>query len=371
MIIVAIDCTLFAGLFAGCATFDNAFHERAVQEQIVREQAVREQEEETEAKPLDYAPSSKEVLLKKAHHYQKSRDYANALINIVRAEKAEGDERLDESISRLKNNLIENLNARALYEGAVVEAGRGADAPLEYMLFYTEGELIYPTFNVPVTFKVHRGEARITEKSFTNSAGIARCDVMHVNRLEGGGLVIRASVRLHIEDDVFNIEKLERDFLLYHCGLREKSISFVVLEQNNDREIENSVSGKRIEQFFIQSDFSVLQGMTETDEALFFSARDGDASSLAVYEKLLGSGLVAFTHIQSLPSSKVSEDFFFAISTISLSMVDLSTGRLVFESVVEDVKGAGSTEEKAGARAIMGATDRFIEQLHVQVPKLH
>jgi len=366
MIIVAIACTLQAGLLAGCATFDNAFHEQAV-----REQAVREQEGETEAKPLDYAPSSKEVLLKKAHHYQNKRDYANALVNIVRAERAEGDAWLDASINRFRNNLIENLNARVLYEGAVVEAGRGADEPLEYMLFYTDGELIYPAFNVPVTFKVHRGEARITEKSFTNSAGIARCDVLHVNRLEGGGLVIRASVRLHIEGDVFTVEKLERDFRLYHRSMREKSISFVILEQNNDCEIENSVSGRRIEQFFIQSEFSVLRGMTESDETLFFSARDGDASSLAVYEKALGSGLVAFTHIQSFASSKVSENFFFATSTISLSMVDLSTGRLVFESVVEDVKGAGNTEEKAGAKANMVATDRFIEQLHVQVSKLH
>ena len=346
-------------LVTGCATMDNT---------------VREQKDEPplkQVKALDYASSPKELLLKKAQHYQNKRDYANALINIVRAEQAEGDEALDGRISRLKNNLIENLNARALYEAAVLESGKGLDVPLGYMVFYTDGELIYPAFNVPVTFEVRKGSAQITEKSYTNTNGVAECDVIKINRFDRGELVITANVYLHIEEEVFDIEKLERDFLLYHRSLKEQTISFVVLERNIERTVKNSVSGKRIEQFFIRNRFSVLHGIIETDEVLFMGAREGDASSLAAYRDKLDAQLVAFTHIESLTSSKVSEGFFFAKSTITLAVVDISTGEVVFGSVIEDIKGGGNTEEKAGMKAIIGATDRFIEQLNVQISNLH
>ncbi len=346
-------------LVAGCATMDNT---------------VRDQKDEPpleQVKALDYASSPKEVLLKKAQHYQNKRDYANALINIVRAEQAEGDEALDGRISRFKNNLIENLNARALYEAAVLESGKGLDVPLEYMVFYTDGELIYPAFNVPVAFKVRRGSAQITEKSYTNTNGVAECDVVRVNTLDRGELAITAFVYLHIDGEVFTIKKLERDFLLYHRSLKEQTISFVVFERNIGRTVKNSVSGKRIEQFFIQNRFSVLHGITETNEALFLEAREGDASSLAAYRDTLDAQLVAFIHIESLPSSKVSEGFFFAKSTVTLAVVDLSTGEVVLASVIEDVKGGGNTEERAGLKAIIGATDRFIDQLNVQISNLH
>ena len=81
--------------------------------------------------------------------------------------------------------------------------------------------------------------------------------------------------------------------------------------------------------------------------------------------------LVAFIHIASVPSSKASEGFFFAKSSIALSVIDLPTGELVLESVIEGCKGAGNTEVTAGERANIEATDKIIEQLHVQVSILH
>jgi hypothetical protein len=40
---------------------------------------------------------------------------------------------------------------------------------------------------------------------------------------------------------------------------------------------------------------------------------------------------------------------------------------VVFNAVVEDVKGAGNTEEKAGKMAIAEATDQFIDTLRVEI----
>ena len=335
----------------GCATMDTT---------------VREQKDEPpleEVKTLEFAPSDKEVLLDKAQYYQNNRDYANALINIVRAERAEGDESLDAEISQFKNNLIENLNSRALDETAVVEVGKGLDAPLEYMVFYTDGELIYPAFNIPVTFKVRKGTAQITGTSFTNTNGIAVCDVIKVDTLDDGEVIITASVYLDIEGETFNIKKLQRDFILYHESLKEQTISFVIFERNIDRIALNSASGKHIEQFFLQNGFSVLHGINETNEELFMSAAGGDASSLHIYKDRVDSQLIAFTHIESFSSSKVSEGFFFAKSRITLAVVDVFTDEVVFNSVIEDVKGAGNTELRAGIKAITEATEEFIVKL--------
>lgn len=334
---------------------------------------VRKQKDEPpleKVKTLEFAPSDKEELLYKAQHYQNNRDYANALINIVRAERAEGDEALDGEISQFKNNLIENLNSRALDKTATVEAGKGLDAPLEYMVFYTDGELIYPAFNISVTFEVRKGTAQITGTSFTNTNGIAECDVIKVDTLDGSEVIISASVYLDIEGETFNIKKLERDFILYHQSIKEQTISFVVFERNIDRIALNSASGKRIEQFFLQNGFSVLHGINESNEELFVGATGGDASSLHTYKDRLDSHLIAFTHIESAPSSKVSEGFFFAKSRITLTVLDVLTGEMVFDSVIEDVKGAGNTEEKAGTKAIIEATDRFIEKLEGEISSL-
>jgi hypothetical protein len=315
------------------------------------------------AKTIDLAPSDKEVLLKKARDYRENRDYTNALISIVRAERADGDGILEDEISRVKNDLIEHLNARALNETVAVEPGRGLDAPLEYMVFYREGEIIYPAFNMPVFFEVKEGKAQITEKMFTNTNGVAACEVLRVDALGERGVLVTAGVFLDIEGEVFTIQKLSRDFTLHQRGLRAQTISFVVYESNIDRVEYSSASGKRIEHFFIENGFSVSHGIGERDEELFMRASGGDASALHVYGDRLESGLIAFTYIESVFSSKVSEGFYFAKSRIILDIVDTSTRRVVFNSVIEDVKGAGSTEEKAGRKAITEATDAFIEKL--------
>ena len=82
-----------------------------------------------EDKEIEIAPGKKKELLKKAKTYLKNRDYSNALINIIRAEKAEGkqalDQELDHEIREFKNNLIEKLNTRAIYEKKVLILAKG------------------------------------------------------------------------------------------------------------------------------------------------------------------------------------------------------------------------------------------------------
>ncbi len=349
--------TAFA-FITGCATMDTT---------------VRKQKDEPpleEVKTLEFAPSDKEELLYKAQHYQNNRDYANALINIVRAERAEGDEALDGEISQFKNNLIENLNSRALDEAMTVEIGKGVDAPLKYMIFYTEGEIIYPAFNIPVSFEVRKGEAQITGMSFTNTNGVAECDVMKVEGLDEDKVLITASVYLEIEGEVFTITKLQRDFTLHYQSIQEQTISFVIYESNIDHVALSSTSGKQIEQFFIEKGFSVLHGINETNEELFIRATSGDEASLYAYKDKLDSRLIAFTYIKSVFSSKVSEGFYFAKSKIILDIVDASTNRVVFNSVIEDVKGAGNTVERAGRKAISEATEGFIGILKQEVDSI-
>jgi len=334
------------------------------------ERAIKAQKDETPVKEKDvieFAPSDKEELLKKAQIFQKNRDYGNALISIVRAERAEGNTALNNEISQLKNNLIENLNSRAIDEAMAVEPDRELKVPLEYMVFYKEGELIYPAFNIPVSFEVVKGKARITGRSFTNTNGVAECEVLKVEEFEEDEVRIIANVYLEIEGEVFNIQKLQRDFTLYYQSMKEQTISFVIFERNINELIQSSTSGRQVEQFFIENGFSVLHGIQESNEDLFMSATSGDASALHVYKEKLDSRLIAFTYIESVFSSKVSEDFFFAKSRIILDVVDVLTNKVVFNSVIEDVKGAGNTEKKAGTKAISEATGDFIEKLKEEI----
>lgn len=342
-------------LLIGCASNDVAV-ERQKDEMPVEEKNA-----------IKLAPADKEMLLKQAEHYQMNRDYANALINIVRAERAEGDIKLNGEISQLKNNLIENLNSRAIDEVIAIETDKGLEVPLEYMVFYTEGELIYPAFNIPVSFVVKKGKAYITGKSFTNSNGIAKCEVFKVQAFEEDEVLITANIFLEIEGEVFNIRKLKRDFTLHYQGIKERTIAFVIFERNIDELNQRSISGKQIEQIFIEYGFTVLNGINESNREIFMGAINGDTLALHVYKEKLDSRLIAFTYIESIFSSKVSEDFYFAKSRIAVNVVDALTNKVVFNSVIEDVKGAGNTEEKAGKKAINQATSDFIEKLKVEI----
>ncbi len=342
----------------GCVTQDRTVQEKNEVELI------------EEQKTIELAPNDKEILFKKARYYQEQRDYANALINIVRAENTPGDERLSDDIRQFKNNLLENLHARALDESIAVEIGKGLDIPLEYMIFYTDGEVIYPAFNIPVSFEVKKGEVQITKKSFTDTNGVADCEVIKVEAFDEEKVLITANVNLEIEGKVFSIQKLQRDFTLHHERIKEQTISFVIHEKNIDHVSDNSASGKRIERFFIEHGFSVLHGMNEKNNEVFMRAVNGDLKTLHLYEDRLNARLIAFTFIKSEFSSKVAEGFYFAKSNIILDIVDTTTKKVVFNSVIEDVKGAGNTEEKAGTKAIHEATGEFIEKLAKEITSL-
>lgn len=322
-------------------------------------------------KIIELAPTNKEELFRQAKNYQQNRDYANALINIVRAEKAEGDEALDDEIRKFKNSLMESLNSRAIEKSVIINDYSGPEVPLEYMIFYTDEEIIYPAFNIPVSFEVMKGQAQITEASFTNTNGVAECEVMKIYKFEDNEILIAANMYIEIEGEIFTIQKLKRDFILHHKDIKDRSIAFVIFERNIDELTNSSISGKQIEQFFIEEGFTVLNGITENNEERFLEATRGETSVIQEYRKKLKAQLIAFTHIESKFSSKVDEDFYFAKSNIAISIVDASTYKVVFNSVIENVKGAGSTEDKAGEKAINQATNAFIKKLGEDIYVLH
>ena len=341
-------------LLAGCST-----SQKTIQKETGEEE-----------RTVELAPSEKRDLLVKAKRYVEQRDYTNALIDILRAEKTGGDDEINDEIGELKNNLIERLNARAIYEKQFVEIGKGLNTPLKYMVFYMEGEVIYPAFNLPVTFEVKKGKAQITEKDFTNTSGVAECEVNKVESLEEDAIIITADVSLQLEGEAYRISKLQREFTLQYRSMKEQTISFIVFEKNIDEIVLNSTSGRLIEDFFIENGFSVLQGINEHDRELFIKAASGDQDSLNEYKNILGSSLIAFAHIESFFSSKVSEGFYFAKSNIILNVIDAETNRNIFNSVIKDIKGAGNTEEKAGRKAINEAIDGFIEKLKSEINEI-
>jgi hypothetical protein len=233
-----------------------------------------------------------------------------------------------------------------------------------------EDEVIYPAFNIPVTFKVTKGEAQITGKNFTNTTGVAECEVSKVESMENDEIVITAGIFLEIEGETFTISKLQRDFTLYHRSIKEQTISFVVFEENIDAIVPSSISGKLIEDFFIENGFSVLHGINENNKELFTDAMSGYEDSLNEYKGRLDANLIAFTYIESTFSSKISDGFYFARSSITLKLLNAETNRIIFNSVIEDVKGAGSTEEKAGRKAISEATREFIGKLKNEIASI-
>jgi hypothetical protein len=294
----------------------------------------------------------------------------NALINILRAENIEGEGEVDYEITDFKNNLIDKLNARAIYKDEDIQIGKGLKNPLQYMIFYMKDEIIYPAFNVPVTFNVKKGNAQIIEEVFTNTSGIGECVVSRVESLVQNELIISAGVYFDIDGESITIAKLGRDFTLHHTSIKEKPITFVFFEKNMEEIVSNSTSGTLIEDFFVKNGFSVLHGKNEKNSKLFFSATNGDLDSLKTYKDELNSKFIAFAYIGSSFSSKVTDDFYFARSNIILNIVDSETNEILFSTVVEDVKGAGNTEEKAGRKAINEATKVFIEKLHSEIDNI-
>jgi hypothetical protein len=336
-------------LYSGCTT-----SERAVQERRDR----------------DIVLLQKQQLLERAGVYLENRDYANALVNILRAENIEGEGEVDYEIAVFKNNLIDNLNARAIYKDEDIHIGKGLKNPLQYMIFYMEDEIIYPAFNVPVTFNVKKGTAQIMEENFTNTSGIGECVVSRVESLVQNRLVISAGVYFEIDGERVVIAKLGRDFTLHRVSIKERPIAFVIFEKNIEDIVFNSTSGTLIEDFFIKNGFSVSRGKNEKNSELFLSATNGDLETLKMYKDELNSKFIAFAYIGSSFSSKVTDDFYFAKSEIILHIMDTETDEILFSTVVQEVKGAGNTEEKAGRQAINEATRVFIEKLNGEIDNI-
>jgi hypothetical protein len=356
--VISVFIAAGIGLIAGCAGTKKAVRETA---------EVPEKKEEI---TVERAPESKGELLNKAKTYLKNKDYANAAINILSAEMAPGSSELDHEITEFKNNLFEKLNARAIYERENVEIGKGLKNPLQYMVFFMEDEIIYPAFNIPVTFSVKEGEAQITEKVFTNTNGVADCEVINIETLDQNQIVVEAGVYFEINDQNFHLTKLDREFTLQHKGIKDQAITFVVFEKNLDKIVLNSVSGKLIEDFFVENGFSVFHGINENNQELFINATNGDSDSLNVYKSMLDTTLIAFTYIESTFSSEVTEGFYFARSSIVLNIIDIETNKIVFNLLVESVKGAGNTKEKAGRKAISEATIEFKQKLAVELSSI-
>ena len=326
-----------------------------------------QQEVLDEKNMIEITSIDRSVLLMKAHSYLEQRDYVNAMISIVRAERAGGDEELNNKIGLLKNDIVERLNARAIYERESIHVGKGLEVPLKYMVFYTDDEVIYPAFNVPVRFEVAKGKAQITERGFTNTTGVAKCEVLKIAELDGDEVIITADVDLEIDGTSFTISKLQRNFTLHRIGMKERTISFVIFEQNIDEITHNSGSGKIIERFFIDNGYSVLQGLHEDDKEAFMDAYNGEEESINAYGSILDSSFIALAYIESEISSKVMEEFYFARSNIFITIIDSATNEMLFNTTVKDVKGAGNTESKAGRQAISTATEELIEKLKEEI----
>jgi hypothetical protein len=354
--VVLLMCCAAVSLVYGCATQDGSVGQ-APQQEAQDEQAV-----------IELAPGDRGVLLTRAREYLKQRDYVNALVSIVRAERTQGGEELSDEIGMLKNDIVERLNARVIYGEESVHVGKGLDAPLKYMVFYTDDEVIYPAFNVPVRFEVHRGKAQITQRGFTNTSGVAECTVTKIERLDGDEVIITADVDLQIDGTSFTISKLQRDFTLRYIGVKERTISFVIFEQNIDEVVLSSTSGKTIERFFIDNGYSVLQGIHEFDREAFMRAHSGDEDFINAYGNRLNSSFIALAYIESIFSSKIMDGFYFARSNIFVTIIDSSTNEVLYSTVVKDVKGAGSTELKAGRKAITAATEKLIDNLKQEIP---
>lgn len=334
---------------------------------VTTQPVVQEKPVKKEEMTIERSPESKQELLNKANTYLKNKDYSNAMINILSAEKAGGSSELDHEIIEFKNNLIEKLNARAIYEKENIEIGKGLNKPLQYMVFFMEDEIIYPAFNIPVSFYVRKGKAQITQKVFTNTNGVAGCEVTNIESTVDNQIIIEAGVYFELDDQIFHITKLLREFTLQHKSLKEQAITFVVFEKNLEKIVLNSISGNLIEDFFVENGYSVFHGINESEQELFLNATNGDAESLGVYKSRLDTALVAFTHIESTFSSEVTEGFYFARSNIVLNIIDFETNKVVFNLVIENVKGAGNTKEKAGRKAISEATREFKEKFSVEI----
>lgn len=333
---------------------------------VTTQPVVQEKPAKKEEMTIERSLESKQELLNKANTYLKNRDYSNSMINILSAEKAGGSSELDQEIIEFKNNLIEKLNARAIYEKENIEIGKGLDKPLRYMVFFMEDEIIYPAFNIPVSFYVRKGKAQITRKVFTNTNGVAECEIANIESTVDNQIIIEAGVYFELKDQTLHITKLLREFTLQHKSLKEQAITFVVFEKSLDKIVLNSISGKLIEDFFVENGYSVFHGINESKQELFLNATNGDTESLDAYRSRLDTALVAFTHIESTFSSEVTEGFYFARSNIVLNIIDIETNKVVFNLVIENVKGAGNTKEKAGRKAISEATREFKEKLSVE-----
>jgi len=342
-----ILCALVTLLLAGCAS------ERESQKQGGTAQTK--------------GTNDKEAYFNKARDYLENRDYVNALINIIKADRSEGDEDLAREVRSFHDDFVERLNARAIFEEENIEVGKGVRNKPQLMVFYMEDEIIYPVFNMPVYFSVSEGGALISGESFTNTSGVAECSIMKVEELVQNKLVITSNVSLDIDGEMYTLNKLRRGFILHRNSPREASVAFVVLEKNiEDIGVYSSVKNS-VEQCFTENGFAVLQGIDEKDESSFQKALNGDTQSLNDYSEKLDTDLMGLVYTKSDFSSKVSDNYYFARGNIVVKVINVKTGELFFNVFVEGKKGAGNTLEKAGRKAIEESLQTLIENLNYEI----
>ncbi|MBC8314974.1 MAG: hypothetical protein H8E51_05680, partial [Bacteroidetes bacterium] len=239
--------------------------------------------------------------------------------------------------------LLDDIELKAINPHQTEKRGKASSVPLEVQVLIAQNGELKPFSNVPVIF-VSKQNGNILCKGNSNETGMAQGFLP--------GLQTNATlVEINAQIDISAFADLDTNTALYALVEQQNPILPASFRINMERQV-----------FYIESEELMGQSPMEINtiepvikhyfagKGYYFTNIPSDADYTILIEA-------------STTTGNKYQGIYFSFVDANLSIVDHSTGKEVFKTHIDQVKGGGSDFTKAGKKAFVSAAARLKEKI--------
>ena len=239
--------------------------------------------------------------------------------------------------------LLDDIELKAINAHQTEKRGKASSVPLEVQVLISQNGELKPFPNVPVIF-VSKQNGNILCKGNSNENGVAQG---FLPGLQSNATLVEIDARI----DISAFADLDTNTALYALVEQQNKVLPAAFQINLER------------QFFY----------VESEELLGRSPMEINTIEPVIKQYFAGKGY-HFTDIPadadytirieaSTTTGNIYQGIYFSFVDANLSIVDHSTGKEVFKTHIDQVKGGGSDFTKAGKKAYVSAAARLKEKI--------
>ena len=270
---------------------------------------------------------------------------------------------LKNEVNSLYQSLLRATKVSAAGSGQTGYDGQALGKPLTVQFSY-QGS---PVRKIPVQFAFRTGRGELSpEKTYSDERGRAVCRVTRVDSIRSSNIVTaRVFFPVSQHEDPVEIKELSQEFVFASKPSGRNSILIVAEEKELGKPSPHQRSKNYLAEALVKEKYRVvdeakIEGGVRS--AVVNRAVSGNKQALQRLRTSANAGVLALAKVYTYFSSNV-QGIIFVKGTIELKLVRLSSGKVLFQKEIADIKGADLTKAKASRKAVRACSQRMAKAL--------